>query len=264
MKLVTVSSLLTLAILAGCQTSQKETESFGLNSGTVVQKREADHQAAAEKRLALGLGYIKKGLYERAKTNLLKAEKHAPGMPDVMFGLAYYYQSVLELDTAEGYYKKAIKKAPNNPDYLNAYGAFLCKSRQDYEGAVNYFLKAINKPEYTAVAESYENAGFCSLDGGNHEKAGIYFNKAMTFNPRLTRPLYGLASMAFESGQYNKAETYLFRFEGKSKPTPDSLLLGYKIGRRLNDRFSMESYGAKLIQLFPNTEQASLYKRMSS
>ena len=264
MKLVTISSLLTLVILAGCETSQKQTDSFGLNKGIDTQTRETNHVAAAEKRLALGLGYVRKGLFERAKKNLLAAEKHAPEMPDVMFGLAYYYQNVMELDTSEAYYKRALKKAPNNPDYLNAYGAFLCKSRQDYDGAVKYFLKAVNKPEYTAVAESYENAGFCSLEGGNHEKAGIYFNKAITFNPRLSRPIYGLAKMAFESGQYNKAESYLFRFEGKSKPTPDSLLLGYKIGRRLNDRFSMESYGEKLIQLFPNTEQASMFKRMSS
>ncbi len=264
MKLVTVTSLLALTLLIGCETTKRQTDTFATNDRIEVKDRGPDYKAAAEKRLALGLGYIERGLFERAKKNLLMAEEHAPDSPDVMFGLAYYYQRVFEFDKAETYYKKTIKQDSDNPDYLNAYGAFLCKARKDYDGAVSYFMKAIDKPEYTSVGESYENAGFCSLEGGDQTQAELYFQKAMTFNPRLVRPLYGLALMAFESGQYNKAESFLLRFEGKSKPTADSLLLGYKIGRRLNDRFSMESYGEKLMQLFPDSEQASTYRRMSS
>ncbi|NVJ66757.1 MAG: type IV pilus biogenesis/stability protein PilW [Gammaproteobacteria bacterium] len=263
MKLVAVTSLFALTLLMGCETTTKTNVKHATDDQIEVGSRTADYKAAAEKRLALGLGYIERGLLERAKRNLLKAEEYSPDSPDVMFGLAYYYQRVLELNKAESYYKKAINLDPNNPDYLNAYGAFLCTSKKDYQGAVEYFLKAVEKPEYTAVGESYENAGFCTLESQNFEMAGQYFQKAMTFNPRLTRPLYGLALMSFEQGQYNAAESYLLRFEGKSKPTADSLLLGYKIGRRLNDRFSMESYGAKLTQLFPNSEQAIIYRRMN-
>ncbi len=263
MKIAAVTSLLTLTLLMGCETTQRTNTSHATNDRVEVESREPDFAAAAEKRLALGLGYVKRGLLERAKKNLLKAAEYAPDSGDVMYGLAYYYQTVLELETAESYYKKAIKLSPNNPDYLNAYGAFLCTSKKDYTNAVKFFLKAVEKPEYTAVAESYENAGFCTLETRDFETAGLYFQKAMTFNPRLTRPLYGLALMSFEEGRYNRAETYLLRFEGKSKPTADSLLLGYKIGRRLNDRFSMESYGEKLTQLFPNTEQARIYRRMN-
>lgn len=263
MKLVAVTSLLALTLLIGCETTQKTNVKHATDDQIEVGGREPDYQAAAEKRLALGLGYIERGLLERAKKNLLKAEEYAPESADVMFGLAYYYQRVLELNKAEAYYKKTIKLDSNNPDYLNAYGAFLCTAKQDYESAVSYFMRAVERPEYTAVGESYENAGFCTLEAENYEMAGIYFQKAMTFNPRLIRPLYGLALMSFEQGQYNKAESYLLRFEGKSKPTADSLLLGYKIGRRLNDRFSMESYGEKLTQLFPNSEQAMIYRRMN-
>lgn len=262
MKLVAVTSLLTLTLLMGCETTQNTSVKHSTDDQIEVNAREPDYSAAAEKRLALGLGYVERGMLERAKKNLLKAEEYSPDSPDVMFGLAYYYQRVLELNKAEDYYKKAIRLSPNNPDYLNAYGAFLCTSRKDYTNAVKYFMRAVEKPEYTSVAESYENAGFCTLEAEDFDMSAVYFQKAMTFNPRLTRPLYGLALMSFEQGQYNKAESYLLQFEGKSKPTADSLLLGYKIGRRLNDRFSMESYGAKLTQLFPNSEQAMMYRRM--
>lgn len=263
MKLVALTSLLTLTLLMGCETSQKTNLKNSTDDRIEVEGGKADYKAAAEKRLALGLRYAQKGMLERAKRNLLKAEEYAPQSPDVMFGLAYYYQRVLELNKSEDYYKKAIELAPGNADYLNAYGAFLCTARKDYTKAVKYFMQAVEKPEYTSVAESYENAGFCTLEAEDFNMSAVYFQKAMTFNPRLTRPLYGLAAMSFEQGQYNKAESYLLKFEGKAKPTADSLLLGYKIGRRLNDRYSMESYGAKLMQLFPNSEQALTYRRMN-
>ncbi len=263
MKLVLVPSLLAITLLIGCETTQKTSTQNATNDQIQTSGRTQDLDAAAEKRLALGLGYIKRGLFERAKKNLLKAEEYAPDSADVQFGLAYYYQQVLEIEKAEAYYKKVIRLDSKNPDYLNAYGAFLCTSKKEYDKAVTYFLKAVDKPEYTSVGESYENAGFCTLEAEDFDMAAIYFQKAMTFNPRLTRPLYGLALLSFQQTKYNKAENYLFQFEAKSKPTADSLLLGYKIGRRLNDRFSMESYGEKLTQLFPNSEQALIYRRMN-
>lgn len=251
-------------VLAGCETTTKTTNRFETQDGIDVQAKKADPIAAAKIRLALGLKYIRSGYMERAKSNLIKAETHAPEMADVLFGLAYYYQKVFEFDKSEGYYKKALNKSPKNPDFLNAYGAFLCKARKDYPGAEEYFLKAIDQPEYTSVGPTYENLGFCTLDGGNFSAAEQYFEKALTYDPDLSNSLQGLARVFLEKGNYNRAEAYILRFEGKNKPTAESLFLGYKIGRRLNDKSSMKSYGEKLMQLFPESEQASTYLRMRS
>lgn len=264
MKLVAVSTLLSFVVLTGCETTQRQTSSYATNDSLEVMDRKADLKLAAEKRLALGLGYVEKGILDRAKRNLLTAEKHDPDNPDVMFGLAYYYQRVLEFEKAEQYYKKAIRMNSNNPNYLNGYGAFLCSSLKRYDDANEYFLKAIAQPEYTMVAETYENAGFCSLEAKKYEDSEMYFRKAMTFNPKAAKPFYGLSKMAFDRQDYNLAERYLLKFEAKSKVTPESLFLGYQIGRRLNDRYSMQSYGEKLTQLFPETEEAILYRRMSN
>lgn len=264
MKLVAVSTLLSLVFLTGCETTQRQTSSYATNDNLEVMDRKADLKLAAEKRLALGLGYVEKGIFDRAKRNLLTAEKHDPDNSDVIFGLAYYYQRVLEFDKAGQYYKRAIRMDSDNPNYLNGYGAFLCSSLKQYDEATEYFLKAIAQPEYTSVAETYENAGFCSLDAKKYNDSEMYFKKAITFNPKAARPFYGLAKMAFERQDYNLAERYLLKFEAKSKMTPQSLFLGYQVGRRLNDRYSMQSYGEKLTQLFPESEEAVLYRRMSN
>jgi type IV pilus assembly protein PilF len=180
-------------------------------------------------------------------------------MPDVLYGLGYYYQSVYEYDTADKYYRGALDESPKNPDYLNAYGAFLCESKKEYAKGIEYFLKAIDQPGYTSVGEAYENAGFCSIDANQITQAEEYFEKALTFNPSLTKSLYGLASVYYEQGNPRRAADYLYRYEGRSKPSAGALLLGFKAAKATNNRGAIRSYGEKLMQLYPNSPEATEY-----
>ena len=247
--------------LVGCQTTTRETTSVATNDGA-VQRTKYEPKEAAAKRLSLGLQYLQAGHMEWAKNNLLKAYEHAPDMPDVLYGLAYYYQTVFEYDKAEEYYQKAIDESPRNADYLNAYGVFLCDSRKRYDDGIRYFLRAVEQPNYTAVGAAYENAGFCAIRAENFEPAKEYFDKALSYNPNLARSLYGMAEINYLTGNDRLAEAYLFRFEAKSKPTPKSLLLGYKIAKDLQARGNMRGYGEKLMELYPDSDEAQEYIRI--
>lgn len=246
-------------VLVGCQTTTRTKVSASTNDGIEVSKNKYDATKAAQQRLALGLKYIEAGYMERAKQNLVKAYEHDPDMPDVLYGLGYYYQAVYEYDKADRYYQLALDESPRNPDYLNAYGAFLCESKKEYAKGVDYFLKAISQPDYTSVGEAYENAGFCSLNGGQLIKSEEYFEKALSFNPNLTKSLYGLASVHFAKENHKRASDYIYRFEGKTRPTASLLLLGFKVAKAMNHRINMKSYGQKLMQLYPNSQQANEY-----
>ncbi|GAA4364059.1 type IV pilus biogenesis/stability protein PilW [Kangiella marina] len=259
MKYVNWIVLGAVVAVSGCQTTSRTTTKAATNDRIEVTESDYNATKAAQSRLALGLKYIETGYMERAKQNLVKAYEHNPDLPDVLYGLGYYYQSVYEFDKADSYYRRALRKAPDNPDYLNAYGAFLCESKKEYGEGVKYFLKAIEQPDYTSVGEAYENAGFCSLNAKQFTQAEEYFEKALTLNPNLDKSLYGLASVHFQKGNPKRASDYLYRFEGRTKPTADSLLLGYKVARETGHRVSMKSYGEKLMQLFPNTRQATEY-----
>lgn len=248
-------------ILVGCQTTTRESTSAATKDGA-VQRTKYQPIEAAEKRLSLGLQYLQAGHMEWAKDNLLKAYEHAPDMPNVLYGLAYYYQAVYEYDKAEDYYKKAIKESPRNADYLNAYGAFLCDSRKNYDEGIRYFLKAVEQPNYTSVGAAYENAGFCAVRAEKFELAKQYFEKALSYNPNLTRSLHGIAEVNYELGMFQLAEAYMFRFEAKTKPTAKSLLLGYKIAKSLQARGNMRGYGEKLIELYPTSDEAQEYIRI--
>lgn len=250
-----------VVMLAGCQTTTRETTSPATKDGA-VQRTKYEPKEAAAKRLSLGLQYLQAGHMEWAKNNLLKAYEHAPDMPDVLYGLAYYYQTVYDYDKAEEYYQRAIDESPRNADYLNAYGAFLCDSRKKYDEGIRYFLRAVEQPNYTSVGAAYENAGFCAIRSENFESAKEYFDKALSYNPNLARSLYGLAEANYATGKYQLAESYIFRFEAKTKPTAKSLLLGYKVAKRLEARGNMRGYGEKLMELYPNSDEAQEFIRI--
>ncbi|RDX36419.1 type IV pilus biogenesis/stability protein PilW [Kangiella sp. HD9-110m-PIT-SAG07] len=259
MKYVNWIVLGAVVAVSGCQTTTSTSTKAATNDRIVVSESKYDAEKAAQSRLALGLKYIEAGYMERAKQNLVKAYEHNPDLPDVLYGLGYYYQAVYEYDKADRYYREALDEAPNNPDYLNAYGAFLCESKKEYSEGIKYFLEAIAKPDYTSVGETYENAGFCSMNAKQFTQAEEYFEKALTLNPNLNKSLYGLASVHYQKGNAKRAEDYLYRFEGRTKPTANSLLLGYKVAMETGRRGSMQSYGEKLMQLFPNSRQATEY-----
>ncbi|WP_417446049.1 type IV pilus biogenesis/stability protein PilW [Kangiella sp.] len=247
--------------LVGCQTTTTESTSAATKDGA-VQRTKYEPKEAAAKRLSLGLQYLQAGHMEWAKQNLLKAYEHDPDMPDVLYGLAYYYQTVYEYDTAEAYYKRAIKESPRNADYLNAYGVFLCDSRKKYDEGIGYFLRAVEQPNYTSVGAAYENAGFCAVRAEKYELAKQYFEKALSFNPSLARSLYGMSEVSYATGNYRLAEAYMFRFEAQTSSTPKSLLLGYKIAKGLQARSNMRGYGEKLLELYPDSDEAQEYIRI--
>ena len=248
-----------IVFLGGCQTTSRTYTEAATNDRIEVSEDDFDATKAAQSRLALGLQYLENGYLERAKQNLVKAYEHKSDLPDVLYGLAYYYQEVYEYEKADNYFSKALDEAPRNPDYLNAYGAFLCQSKKEYSKGIDYFLKAIDQQGYTSVGEAYENAGFCSLSAKQVTQAEEFFEKALTFNPSLTKAYYGLASVYYEQGNPRRAADYLYRYEGRTKPSAGALLLGFKVAKAISHRGNMQSYGEKLMQLYPNSSEATEY-----
>lgn len=77
---------------------------------------------AADARISLGLNYLFRENWLKAKENLEIAIKYAPNYYRSLNSIAYYYQLVGEKELAEKQYKKALQLAPTNGDVLNNYG----------------------------------------------------------------------------------------------------------------------------------------------
>lgn len=251
---ITALTLLAMGLLCGCVSERTY-------SGTdvPVAEREFDNESAARQRAQLGLTYLQKGNSQQAKYNLDKAVEYAPDLEAVHVSMAYYYQTVGELENAETSYRKAIRTSDATGDAMNNFGVFLCQ-QEKYKQSEEMFLKAVRMPKYTRSASSYENLGICSRKAGQLDKAKDYFSMALKYDPRRQVTLLELTEIDVETGDYLNARAQLVRYHRVVAESAESLTLGIKIEQGLNDLDAARKFGILLLAKFPASIEAKQYR----
>lgn len=262
-----------LAMLSGCATERSEgptqnpltaaPNSQRSSNNDDAKRAEPNWTEAAQKRLSLAMQYLdqgKPGSIARAKTNFDLAMKYKPSLPEVQFGMGYYYQRVNEPVQAETYFKKALSLDSRDPRAHNIYGVFLCEQNR-FDEADEHFQDAVAAKEYNQQAGTYENAGLCALKAGKKDRAKLYFDKAVYHNPEQGRALVELGNLAMEAGDTLTAGDYLRAYQRNNRPSASSLWLGIRVARITGDRNARDSYGMLLTQQFAGSEEAKLYQQ---
>ncbi len=249
-----LSALLLAALLGGCVQSTTY-------SGTDTQVAEIkyDANAAARDRISLGLAYLNRGETEQAKFNLEKALEHAPKLSEALLAMAYYYDSVQDLENAERYYRKAVDVKSDNADAANNLGVFYCRHER-YPESERWLLKAVQTPGYIRMAQTYENLGLCALKAGWTDKAAGYFEQALNYDSRRAAALLELAKLDFAAGRPERARRHLERYHRNGDESADSLLLAAELAFQAQNADEARRYGVLLLAKFPGSEQAKTYR----
>ncbi|MCS4306926.1 type IV pilus assembly protein PilF [Rheinheimera pacifica] len=246
---VTLSSVL---ILAGCVSEQTY-----VGSDKPVSDRSFDNIEAARTRISLGLNYLRRGDTSQAKYNLERARSFAPNSAEVYSALAYYYQSVGEEKQAEEYFRQSIQKDANYADAYNNYGAFLCQLHR-YDEAEQLLLKAISRPGYIRVAESYENLALCQLQQNNFSKAKSYLDSSVSHNTTRITSLTMAAGLSYAMGDNRAAKNQLDRISRLGRVSARTVLLSYLIAEKSGDRDTMQSAEQLLLTLYTDSPETWL------
>ncbi|MGF1725082.1 type IV pilus biogenesis/stability protein PilW [Photobacterium nomapromontoriensis] len=217
-----------------------------------------DKIEASEARISLGLTYLEKGQWQRARENLEMALDYAPKYYRAQNAMAYYYQRVDEPDAAEALYRKALRDSPKNGDVRNNYGVFLC-SQQRYDEAIAAFEDAIKQPYYYLTSASYENAALCSLKQGSKPEAKGFFEKALSYDPYRPKSMLQLSQMDIEANNLKEARVRLFKFNKRYGYKPDSLWLLIQLEHQLGRDSLVAKYAGILQEQFPDSKQYQNY-----
>ncbi|MCQ1057034.1 type IV pilus biogenesis/stability protein PilW [Photobacterium sp. DNB23_23_1] len=240
--------LLLCSFMAGCVTVDE--------SGNVPQSM--NKIEASEARVTLGLGYLEKGQWQRARDNFELALRYAPRYYRAQNAMAYYYQRVDEPESAETMYRQALKDSPKNGDVRNNYGVFLC-SQGRYDDAINEFERAIKQPYYYLTSASYENAALCSLEQGNQPQARGYFEKALSYDPYRARSMLNLSKLDIETQNFKEARVRLFKFNKRYGYKADSLWLLIQLEQLAGSDSQADKYAGILKAQYPNSQQYQKY-----
>ena len=209
----------------------------------------------------IGLGYFKRGRLDTAREKLLKSLELDPKQARAHIVLAQLYTSTEDFQKAEEHYLTALKLQGNDPHLQNNFGVFLC-SRNRYQEAEQYFLKAARHPQYRTPQLAYENAGRCAMRVPDLTKAKQYFLTALRIDPKLPKSLYRMAIISFDTGEFLSARAYIQRYFEVGAESPEILWMAIRIEQRLGDRETARQYEERLVKRFGDTEEGRSYLKI--
>ena len=259
-----LASTLSLMLLAGCAA----TGTGGAATTRDGELKTASDQTAVEKRASirvqLAVGYYQEGKHEIALDEVKQALAADPSYADAYGLRALIYTSMGQFPLADENHRHALRLEPNNPEFANNYGTFLCQSVNKPGEAMRYFDAALKNPTYQTPMSALVNAGACSIKNGNFDAAERYLLDALRLNPGLPAVNAGLARVYYERRDLQRAGFFINRLieAAKLDTLPaDALWLAMRVQRKLGDRSLEASLAAQLRRRFPGSPEYAAFER---
>ncbi|MCK7592975.1 type IV pilus biogenesis/stability protein PilW [Pseudomarimonas salicorniae] len=232
-------------LLAGCTGSPSR-----LGDGP---SREQD---AAALQVKLGQEYMLKGELETAQDKLRRAIELDPNSVDANTLLGVLNERIRRPEIAERFYRRAVELKPGDGSVNNNLGVFLC-AQGKYDEADTHFRAAVDDPFYRTPAAALANAGVCSRQAGQRDRAEDYLRRALELERGNLIALAELANISHSRGESLRARAFIQRYEARAEPDAALLLLGLKVERQLGDSKAAERYARQLRERFPDVELPS-------
>jgi len=226
--------------------------------------RKANRGDAIEKYVQLGLEYIKRDDFARARKHLKRAleldEDNAPA--NGALGLIYHEDGDPIL--AENAFKAALDSDPGYTRGRTYYGAFLFSEKR-YEEALEQFVMAATNTEYPSRSQVFTNIALCNLKLGRADAAQAAYEKTLKLDRMNGRALSGVTELLLDKADFDKANYYYNRLvrliaQQGLRHSPQSLWQGIRIAQYFGSNEQEIGYSALLAELYPDSIEYQHYQ----
>jgi type IV pilus assembly protein PilF len=248
---------LMLAGLFGCASN-----SSGWNSADELgsQAEESEARKRARLRLQLASGYFEQGQTSVALEEVRLALQIDSGFADAFNLRGLIYMRLNESRQSEDSFKRALSLNPKDPNTAHNLGWLLCQLNR-FPEANQWFAQALNQPGYAGRSKTHLTQGLCHMRAGNKTEAEASLMRSYDLDANNPATAYNLALLMFQRGQWRPAQTYLKRLNGSPLANAESLWLGIKVERRLDQQETANLLGEQLRKRFPQSLELSAWLR---
>ncbi|WP_250658504.1 type IV pilus biogenesis/stability protein PilW [Alkalimarinus coralli] len=230
--------------------------------------RKADEAKALQNYIQLGLAYIQRSDFERARLNLGRALEIDSDSSEAYAALGLLYQQEAENTLAEEHFKTALSLDDKNTRGRTFYAAFLYRLER-YEEALTQFQLAGNDTDYNGRAVIFINIAQCHLRLGQNKQAVKAYEKTLALDHSQPQALIGITQLLVDEGEYLKAQRYYNRMLNIIKSSgmthsANSLWLGIELARHFNNSTQESSYAVLLKRLYPESQEYKQYRALTS
>ncbi len=252
------------AALYGCAAGNAPSSGPGADAGSgqewVTDSDEPEVRRRARLRVELASGYFEQGKNKVALDEVKQALAADPSYAPAYNLRGLIYLRLQEPGLAEASFQQAIRLAPRDGDSWHNLGWMHCEAGR-YGEAVDAFGKALQQPQYAAMAKTWMSQGICQARAGQALDAERSLMRAFELDAGNPVTIYTLTSLLMQRKDYARAQFYIRRLNNSELANAESLWLGARIEHRLNSREAARQLGEQLRRRYPESKEAAAYER---
>lgn len=246
--------------ISGCASKVAGVDPTGNGVEMMTASDEPDARRRARIRLELAVGY-----FEQGQTTIALDELKQSIAADPTFGEAYnlrglIYMRLNDFRFSEESFRKALSINPQNSNVVHNLGWLLCQQAR-YPESMRMFSQALSNPQYGERAKTLMAQGLCQIGAGQAADAELSLLKSYEFDAGNPVTAYNLAKLLFQRDDFVRAQFYVRRLNNSELANAESLWLGVKVERRMNNRDAMLQLATQLQKRFPQSREAASYQR---
>jgi type IV pilus assembly protein PilF len=246
--------------ISGCASKSDGSGPGGSGVEMVTDSDEPEMRKRARIRLELAVGY-----FEQGQTTIALDELKQSIAADPTYGEAYnlrglIYMRLNDFRFAEESFRRALTINPRDSNVMHNLGWLFCQQAR-YPESLQLFSQALANPQYGERAKTFRAQGLCQVRAGLRADAELSLLKSYEFDAGNPITAYNLATLLFQRGDFVRAQFYVRRLNNSELANAESLWLGVKVERRMENREAMLQLAAQLEKRFPRSLEAGAYQR---
>ena len=123
------------------------------------------------------------------------------------------------------------------------------------------FTSAIADPSYGDRAKTWMTQGLCQMKAGNLLDAEASLGHSYELDAGNPITGYNLAHLLYQRNEFVRAQFYVRRLNNSELANAESLWLGIKVERRLDNRDAMSQLASQLKKRFPQAKETVLFDK---
>lgn len=264
-KLVAVMGVTVMisSLLIGCSS---KTPAYTPLQTTDTNRLTNDPKEVARVRTAIASQFIRDHQLDDAKRQLervFEADKNYAPAYDMMGVLLQQEGSPINLQKAEGYFKRAIQLDPEFTQAHNNYGVYLSQTKR-YGEALQQFEIAGSTLGYEGRSGALENLGRTALKLNQTELATQSFMKALDANRQSVIARIELIDIFIQQGKYQNAQMLyddVVLLLGNKNTGARVLLQGIQLAKAYGNAAEQQRLIQQLFDLYPTSDEAVRLKK---
>jgi type IV pilus assembly protein PilF len=244
-----LAGLLLLA-LGGCASTSHGGGDSPTSKDMVTESDEPESRKRARIRMELAIGYFEQGQTNVALDELKQVIASDPNFPDAYNLRGLIYMRLNDMRQAEESFRRAVSLNPRDSNVQHNYGWLLCQQGR-YDEALRSFDTALANPLYAGRAKTLMAQGVCQARSGRNADAERSLARSYELDAGNPVTGYTLANLLYQRGDYPRAQFYIRRLNNSDLANAETLWLGIRVERRLNDRVAMLQLADVLKKRFP-------------